>query len=345
MKDLEFLFDQSPWEAAFSQLQPGDSLSAVRFLTVLEDADETEAEEALTALTDRHITLDIQALPKAPGTGAAAVRLRQEEQLVRSGKLYEGLEENDPLRLYLQEVAQIPAAGDPEVLAQTLRDGDDSVTQRIVDLMLSHVIGLSQEYVGRGVLLLDLIQEASLGLWQGIQSYTGGDFTEHCVWCIRQSLAGAVTFQARAAGVGQKLRQALEDYRTVDEKLLTELGRNPTVEEIAEGLHMSVQETVIIAEMLENVRSLQRARMPEPEDIPQEEDQAVEDTAYFQMRQRISELLSSLSQQDAKLLTLRYGLEGGLPMDPQQVGRQLGLTPEEVVAREATALAKLRQQK
>ena len=154
----------------------------------------------------------------------------------------------------------------------------------------------------------------------------------------------AIVMQAHGAGVGQKLRQAVEDYRSVDEKLLAELGRNPTVEELAEGLHMSVQETQAVSQMLENARVLQRAKKPEPEELPQEEDQAVEDTAYFQMRQRITELLSGLSPQDAKLLSLRYGLEGGLPMKPEQVGSQLGLTVQPVNEREAAALAKLRQQ-
>ena len=155
-------------------------------------------------------------------------------------------------------------------------------------------------------------------------------------------MARAVVKQYHAAGVGQKLRQAMEDYRTVDEKLLAELGRNPTLEEMAEALHMSVQETAMVADMLQNARMLQRVKQPKPEQLPQEEDQAVEDTAYFQMRQRIAELLSALSEEDAKLLTLRYGLENGRPMTPQQAGQALGMTPEEVNRKEAAALAKLR---
>ena len=82
----------------------------------------------------------------------------------------------------------------------------------------------------------------------------------------------------------------------------------------------------------------------EPEEDPQEQEQAVEDTAYFQMRQRIGELLSVLPAEDAELLTLRFGLEGGMPLTPEETGRKLGLTPQEVVMKEANALAKLRQQ-
>lgn len=342
MNDLEFTFERSIWEEAIDALNPGDGISATRFLTLVESADETETENALDMLAQRHISLDVTGLPKVASTGTTAQRLQLEERLVKTGQLPGGLDQNDPLRLYLEEIAGIPAAGDLEVLAEQLAQGNDTVITSLVNLMLSRVVETAKEYMGRGVYLLDLIQEASLGLWQGIQDYTGGDFEEHCMWWIRQFLAGAVTLQARSAGIGQRMRQAAEDYRAVDERLLAELGRNPTTEEIAEGLHMSPEETEVVAEMLESARLLQRVRQPEPEQLPQEEDQAVEDTAYFRMRQRIEELLSDLSEEDARLLSLRYGLEGGLPMDAVQVAAQLGLTPQEVNNREAAALAKLR---
>jgi RNA polymerase primary sigma factor len=94
---------------------------------------------------------------------------------------------------------------------------------------------------------------------------------------------------------------------------------------------------------MEAARIIARAKQPEQTEPTAEDEQAVEDTAYFQMRQRIEELLSDLDETDAKLLTLRFGLEGGKPLSPEEVGRQLGLTPEEAVAREAAALSKLRQ--
>jgi RNA polymerase primary sigma factor len=192
-----------------------------------------------------------------------------------------------------------------------------------------------------GMLLLDLIQEANLGLWQGVQNGAGLS-EENCVWWIRHYLSRAVVLQAKAAGIGQKMRQAMEDYRSVDERLLSELGRNPTTEEIADALHMTVSETEAVAEMLENVQMMQRIKTPEKEEQPQEEDQAVEDTAYFQMRQRISDLLSGLEPWQAELITLRYGLEGGIPMKPEQVAQKLNMTVAEVVAAEADALSKLR---
>ena len=185
-----------------------------------------------------------------------------------------------------------------------------------------------------------------MGAWQGILNYAGGDFEAHRDWWIGQALAKVITMQARANGVGQKMRQAVEDYRAVDERLLSDLGRNPTLEEIAEELHISPEEAAVIAKMLENVRMMDKvktAEQPREEEDP-EEQQAVEDTAYFQMRQRIADLLADLPEDDTKLLTLRFGLEGGLPLSPEEAGRKLGLTPEEVVTREATALAQLRNQ-
>ncbi len=108
---------------------------------------------------------------------------------------------------------------------------------------------------------------------------------------------------------------------------------------------MTVDEAATVKNMLENARLMAQAKkVPEPEEESEEEDQAVENTALFQMRQRISDLLSGLGEADTRLLTLRFGLEGGQPMSPEEAGRRLGLTPEEVVAREAAALMKLRNQ-
>jgi len=140
------------------------------------------------------------------------------------------------------------------------------------------------------------------------------------------------------------MRTALEDYRAVVERLLGELGRNPTLAEIAEELHMRPEEAAAVRKMLEDARILARAKQPAVEEAEEKEarEQAVEDTALFRMRQRILDLLSGLSEEDQKLLTLRFGLEGGKPLTPEEAGRQLNLTAEEVVAREADALAKLR---
>lgn len=339
----DFTFEAAPWELMLEELEDGSILDAARLLAALEGAGDEETEDVMMELEERHITLDIQNLPKPAGNGQAAVRLRREAELVKAGTLMTALEENDPLRLYLEEVALTPVCGDENLLAADVAAGNEKAMEDLTHLGLSRVFELAQEYVGRGVLLLDLIQEGSLGLWQAIGSFGGGDYAAHRDWWIRQHLAKAVTLQARASGLGYKMRQALEDYRAVDERLLGDLGRNATVEEIAEELHMSVEETMAVARMLDNARRAHRAKAEtEPPEETEDDERHVEDTALFQMRQRILDLLSSLSKEDAKLLTLRFGLEGGKPMTPAEVGRKMGLTPEEVVAREAAALAQLR---
>lgn len=342
---MEFTFEQSPWEMELSRLEQGSVISAAHFLSLMDGEDEQVLEDAFQMLEDKYITLVVSDLPVIAASGEAAVRLRQEQQLVKQGNLLTDLEETDPLRLYLEELAMIPAAGDICLLAQRYLDGDESVVQMLTNLSLHRVVSLAEEMTGRGVLLLDLIQEASLGLWQGILQYAGGDFESHRDWWIRQYLARAVVTQARSGGLGQKLRQGMEDYRDVDQRLLSELGRNPTLEEIAEAMHITTEDAAVyesMVSMAKNRQAVEKARQPEQQ--PEDEDQAVEDTAYFQMRQRIAELLSGLSEKDARLLTLRYGLEGGAPLNPQQTGMMLGLTAQEVVAREAAALAMLRKE-
>ncbi len=342
MMESEITFEPTDIKEAMESLRQGNTVSAVRLLTLLEDWDEQAVQEAVQWLEDAAVELDISDLPRIPATGQAGTRLRMEEELVRSGELPAGLEEDDPLGIYLQELSQIPAAGDPEVLAQELLEGKD-VQERLVSLMLSRVVEEAKKLTGRGMLLLDLIQEGSLGLWQGLLYYTGGDITAHCDRWIRQYMARAVTLQAGAAGLGQKLRQSLTDYVEVDQRLLTELGRNPTTEEIAQQMHISEAEALTLEKMLQNARSRQAveaARQPRQEDP--EDQQAVEDTAYFQTRQAVDTLLSGLEPEEKKLLALRYGLEGGKPLDPGQTGIRMGLTAKEVLEKETAILAKLR---
>lgn len=346
MNDLDFTFEQSPWEAFLMTRQMGDTISAANLLAMLEAEEEQAVEDALQDLETGCMVLDISGLPKTAGAGEAAVRLRREAELVKKGLTAKDLDPNDPLRLYLEEVADMPESGDENLLARRCAAGEESAREALTNLGLRRVIQLAGEHTGYGVLLLDLIQEGSLGLWQAVQNFRGGDYAAYRDRWVRFYMAKAVTMQARANGVGQKMRRALEDYRQVDERLLSELGRNPTLEEIAEAMHISPEETSVVKKMLDDARLLAQAKkQPEPEEEKEAEEQAVEDTAYFQMRQRIMELMSVLDETDAKLISLRFGLEGGMPLSPEETGKRLNLTPDEVVAREAKALSILREEK
>lgn len=353
MTELEFTFDESPLERLLDTLQPGQAVAGVQLLTAGEAESEQALEETLDRMALLGIKLDLQGL-EIPAAGVQSKqRLQLEENFVKAGMSLDMLEETDPLRLYLEELAAIPACGDIRLMAEKVSQsnrkgcGQEQAHTDLAELSLSRVVELAGQVAGKGVLLLDLIQEGSMGLWQAVEDFDGeaDSFETYRDDRIRFAMARQILLQAKASGVGQMLRQAMEDYRSVDEKLLAELGRNPEPEELAEALHLSVAQTVLLSQLVENTRQMQRATRPEPEQLPQEEDQAVEDTAYFQMRQRISELLSQLSQEDAQLISLRYGLEGGIPLKPQQVAAKLGIPAEEVVAREAAALSKLREAK
>ncbi|MBE6986332.1 MAG: sigma-70 family RNA polymerase sigma factor [Ruminococcaceae bacterium] len=343
MNQWDYSFEPSPWEATVDTLRPGSVLSAARFLAMMETEPEEAVESAFDTLDTRDILLDIADLPVFCAEGETALRLSWEAALVKEGRLPQGLEENDPLRLYLEEIAMIPVCGDIQVLSQSLLSGDEYAGKKILDLMLGQVVEQACSLAGRGVLLLDLIQEGSLALWQAILDYNGGDLEAYCFRQMQKAMAKLLTLQARSSGVGQKMRQAMEDYRSVDERLLTDLGRNPTLEEIAQALHMTPEAAASVAEMINAAQLVSRVnKQSEAPVITPEDEQAVEDTAYFQTRQRIQELLSSLSGQEARILTLRFGLEGGLPLSPEDTGKRLGMSPDEVMKLETAALAKLR---
>lgn len=337
----EFTFEEAAYERWLDELQAGQTVSAVQLLTLLEGEEEEVWEQTLSQLEQLRVQLDVSALPKSYGSGESALRLRREEQLAGKPGFEKELEDTDPLRLYLQELAGLPKVSDVQTLAQQLPNG--AAADKLTSGLLHRVAELAKGYTGLGVLLLDLIQEGSMGLWKAVQTYCGGSFAQQADAAIRFSMASAVVLQARSGDVGQKLRRSMEDYRAVDERLLCDLGRNPTTEEIAAQMHITPEEAAQIGKFLEDARRMQQSKPApeEPEDDP-EEQQSVENTALFQSRQRILDLLSQLSEADARLLTLRFGLEGGLPLSPEDAGRQLGLTPEEVVSREAAALMQLR---
>lgn len=341
--DLEFAFEENALQAFLQTLKPGTSVQAETLLGLADQTGREDLEDALVYLTEARISIDVNNL--AVEAGASANRLKMEESLAKQQDMTCGLEENDPLRLYLEEIAATPAAGDVNLLAADYLAGNESAATMLTNLCLSRVIAISREMTGKGVLLLDLIQEGSLGLWQSIGTYTGGDFESHCDWYIRQYMAGAVLLQAADSGLGAKLRQGMEDYRDVDQKLLAELGRNPTLEEIAESLHMTLSQAQTVESMVMSARLVASAhQVPEEKEEDPEDSQAVEDTAYFQSRQRIFEMLSGLTDLEKQLITLRYGLESGKPLTTQQVAEVLNISPEEALSLESGALAKMRKE-
>lgn len=341
---MEFAFEKSPIERLREAIAANGSISALECLEMIEELSEEEAEEALYALAECSDKIDVSHIPQYERDENTARRLKLEDKLAKSGDLMTGLDENDPLRLFLEELAAIPPADENALLAQYIA-GNEDITRQLAECSLGRVVERACRMTGHGVLLLDLIQEGCMGLWQGIMKYSGGDYEAYICGCIDRCLKTAVLMQAHTDDVIYKARQGMEDFRDADQQLLAELGRNPTVEEIAEAIHCTPEEAAVYAEMLNQAKLRQQVdQLRQPKEQTSDDEQSVENTAYFQMRQRILDMLSVLNEREAKLLTLRFGLEGGMPMDAAQVGQAMGLTPDEVTKMEAAALQKLRQE-
>lgn len=342
----EFLFDQSPWEAYLNSCRRGSSVSAWNLLSVLENEDDEAVEDAFTILAQRELTLDLSSLPCLERGEQTTQRLKQEAEYARDGLHTERMEENDPLRLYLEEIAATASCGDEKLLAERLLSGNQRAAEQLANLGLSRVIELACEHAGKAVLLLDLIQEGNIGLWEAIQSYKGGDFAVYRDRLVSNYMKKAIILQARSSGISQRMRQLLLHYRETDEALLAQLGRNPSLEEIAAHMGISLEVAQNIQKTMADVLVLSQAeKLLQPKEPDAEDDMAVEDTAYFQIRQRIGELLSGLDELDSKILSMRFGLDKGLPMSAEETARVLGITSGEVTAHENAALAKLRAEK
>ena len=342
----DFVFEQAPWEAYLRSCKYGSVISGWNLISMLEDEEDNAVEDAFSILTVKKLQLDLSGLPQMSAGSNTAQRLQQEREYVTGGLKTALMEETDPLRLYLEEIAAAPACGDEKLLAEQLSSGDQRAAQRLTELGLSRVVEIAAEYAGQAVLLLDLIQEGNIGLWEAISGYRGGDYAAQRDEAIRSSVLKAIVLQARSNGISQKMKKALQDYRAADQHLLTKLGRNPGIEEIAQEMHISLEQAQTIEKTMADILLLQKAeKLAAPKEETAEDELPVEDTAYFQMRQRISEMLSVLDEQEARILTMRFGLEKGLPMSAEEVAKALGITTAAVTACETAALSKLRAEK
>lgn len=342
----DFVFEQAPWEAYLRSCKNGSVISGWNLISMLEDEEDDAVEDAFSILTVKKLQLDLSGLPQTSAGSNTAQRLQQEREYVTGGLKTALMEETDPLRLYLEEIAAASACGDEKLLAEQLSSGDQRAAQRLTELGLSRVVEIAAEYAGQAVLLLDLIQEGNIGLWEAISGYRGGDYAAQRDEAIRSSVLKAIVLQARSNGISQKMKKALQDYRAADQHLLTKLGRNPGLEEIAQEMHISLEQAQTIEKTMADILLLQKAeKLAAPKEETAEDELPVEDTAYFQMRQRISEMMSVLDEQEARILTMRFGLEKGLPMSAEEVAKALGITTAAVTACETAALSKLRAEK
>ena len=260
---------------------------------------------------------------------------------------------DDPVKVYLKEIGRVPLLTPEEEieLAMRITSNDIEAKKRLSEANLRLVVSIAKRYVGRGMQFLDLIQEGNLGLIKAVDKfdYTKGfKFSTYATWWIRQAITRAIADQARTIRIPVHMVETINKVKKTNSQLLHENGRDPTAEEIAEKLEMQVDKVREIMRVAQEPVSLETP-IGEEEDshlgdfIPDDDAQAPVDAASMAlMREQLSEVLKTLTPREARVLSLRYGLEDGNPKTLEEVGKEFNVTRERIRQIEAKALRKLR---
>ena len=266
---------------------------------------------------------------------------------------FEGISVDDPVRMYLREIGKIPLLSyEKELeLAQRILKNDEEAKQELAEANLRLVVSIAKKYVGRGMLFLDLIQEGNMGLIKAVEKfdYTKGfKFSTYATWWIRQAITRAIADQARTIRIPVHMVETINRLIRTSRHLLQQLGREPTPEEIAQEMDISVEKVMEIQKIAQDPVSLETPIGEEDDshlgDFIQDEDSpAPHDAASFTLlREQLEEVMNTLTPREAKVLKLRFGLEDGKARTLEEVGREFDVTRERIRQIEAKALRKLR---
>ncbi len=260
---------------------------------------------------------------------------------------------DDPVKVYLKEIGRVPLLSSEEEIELAIRIGnnDEQAKKRLSEANLRLVVSIAKRYVGRGMQFLDLIQEGNLGLIKAVEKfdYTKGfKFSTYATWWIRQAITRAIADQARTIRIPVHMVETINKVKKVSSQLLHKNGHEPTAEEIAEELDMPIEKVREIMRVAQEPVSLETP-IGEEEDshlgdfIPDEEAPAPADAAsHTLLKEQLAEVLSTLTPREAKVLSLRFGLEDGHPRTLEEVGKEFDVTRERIRQIEAKALRKLR---
>ena len=266
---------------------------------------------------------------------------------------FDGINIDDPVRMYLREIGRIPLLTyDEELeLAKRVLDGDEEAKKRLVEANLRLVVSIAKKYVGRGMLFLDLIQEGNMGLIKAVEKFDyrkGYKFSTYATWWIRQAITRAIADQARTIRIPVHMVETINRLIRTSRHLLQQLGREPSTEEIAKEMELPVEKVVEIQKIAQDPVSLETPIGEEDDshlgDFIQDDDSpAPHDSAsYTLLREQLEEVMNTLTPREAKVLKLRFGLEDGKARTLEEVGREFMVTRERIRQIEAKALRKLR---
>ena len=260
---------------------------------------------------------------------------------------------DDPVRMYLKEIGKVPllTAQEEIDLAKRMEQGDEYAKQKLCEANLRLVVSIAKKYVGRGMLFLDLIQEGNLGLIKAVDKFDwtkGYKFSTYATWWIRQAITRSIADQARTIRIPVHMVETINKLIRVSRQLLQEEGREPTPDEIAAEMGISVEKVREILKISQEPVSLETP-IGEEEDshlgdfIPDDDAPAPAEAAAFSMlKEQLVDVLGTLTEREQKVLKLRFGLEDGRARTLEEVGKKFDVTRERIRQIEAKALRKLR---
>ncbi len=264
----------------------------------------------------------------------------------------EGINIDDPVKIYLKEIGRVPLLSPEEEIEFASRMPDDEYAKkRLAEANLRLVVSIAKRYVGRGMQFLDLIQEGNLGLIKAVEKFDhtkGFKFSTYATWWIRQAITRAIADQARTIRIPVHMVETINKVKKISNQLLHKNGREPSVEEIASELGMPVDKVREVMRVAQEPVSLETP-IGEEEDshlgdfIADDDTPAPADAAsHTLLREQLSDVLSTLTPREEKVLRLRFGLEDGRSRTLEEVGKEFNVTRERIRQIEAKALRKLR---
>ncbi len=346
-------FDERLKELVAASRQRKDSMAFQEVLNYFSDIDLTEeqTEQIYESMAKAHVDL-----LKLDDADLEEEFLDSEEiEVVPEIDLSvpESVSMEDPVRMYLKEIGKVPllSAEEEQELAERIESGDETAKKRLSEANLRLVVSIAKRYVGRGMALLDLIQEGNLGLMKAVEKFDyrkGYKFSTYATWWIRQAITRAIADQARTIRIPVHMVETINKLRRTSRQLLQELGREATPEEIAKRMDLPVERVQEIMKISQEPVSLETPIGEEDDshlgDFIQDDHVPVpaEAAAYSVLREQLQEVLATLSDREAKVLRLRFGLEDGRARTLEEVGKEFNVTRERIRQIEAKALRKLR---